>query len=661
MNIHSYLLERLPSTLLKLPRTTKRAIAISVDVIICLATTWLAFYLRLGEPTDVSITWRSMMLSTCISIPVFMLLGVYETIFRYAGKGVISIIGKSCLVYALLYAGIVMTIGLEETPRTIGLLQPMLYFFGVAMSRVLGQLWLTPTRANREKSNNSKAAVIYGSGKTGQQLANALYKQSNIRVEAFLDDDHQLHGNKTNGIPVFAPSELPTLIEAKKVSLILLAIPSLSQARKIEVLKHLTGHNVQIRVVPSLYELAAGNVTLADMHRLEIHDLLARDIVIPDTSLLIKKVTNRVVLVTGAGGSIGRELCVQILKLNPKKLVLLDANEYALYSAQEQLKTLIEKVAVTTEAELIPKLGSVQDKIFLKSVLSELRPDTIYHSAAYKHVPLVEQNIIESVKNNIFGTLNTVTQAIDLGVRDFILISTDKAVRPTNVMGATKRFAEMIIQALQNENKSRTMMSMVRFGNVLDSSGSVIPKFRNQIRAGGPMTVTHPEVNRYFMTIPEAAQLVIQSSSLAEGGDVFVLDMGQPVKIIDLARAILQLSGLTEKTASQPNGDIEIKITGLRPGEKLFEELLIGNNPQTTSHPKIKRAKELFQPWSHIEQQINILQAACERGDQEKILDILKSVIPEFEHNPNSTTETNSDKDNNVIDISQVSRNFKTH
>jgi FlaA1/EpsC-like NDP-sugar epimerase len=431
-----------------------------------------------------------------------------------------------------------------------------------------------------------------------------------FELVGFVDDDASKVGRSVNGAPVFRPSSVGRLITELGVTDILLALPSASRTRRKQIIDGLRALPVHIRTLPDWADLASGRVTVQDFKELDIEDLLGRDPVPPNTELLARNLAGKVVLVTGAGGSIGGELCRQILAERPSRLLLLDHNEYGLYSIHQELQSLLEVRQLAVE--LVPLLGSVGSIERLRDICKVYAPHTIYHAAAYKHVPLVEANPAQGISNNVFGTLNLARVAVECGVASFVLISTDKAVRPTNVMGASKRMAELVLQALaagQTETDA-TCFSMVRFGNVLGSSGSVVPLFRQQLAAGGPLTVTHAEVTRYFMTIPEAAQLVLQAGAMASGGEVFVLDMGEPVKIIDLARRMVELSGLKVRDAANPEGDVEIKVTGLRPGEKLYEELLIGDNPTPTAHPRIMKAHEDCLPWPDLEAQLHALQQA---------------------------------------------------
>ena len=599
-------------------------------------TVWVAFYLRLGEFVSLTdkVLW-AMVVSVVFALPIFFLSGLYRVIFRYSGWPAIFTVAWAVGVYGFIYAGVITLIGIAGVPRTVGLIQPLLLLFAMGSCRALARYWLGGIYQNRRQVGFSPKALIYGAGNAGQQLVSALDNSHEMRVSGFLDDDDRLHGHVLNGKPVFSPADLSHLIESKGITHILLAIPSASRRRRNEILNCMGQYHVAVRTLPSLTDLAEGRITVSDLHELDIDDLLGRDLVTPNQVLLSKNITNKVVLVSGAGGSIGSELCRQIIKFKPTKLLLVEISEYALYSIHAELENMEKVMGDFDLHRFVPLLASVQDKGRILEIMDTWQPDTVYHAAAYKHVPLVEHNLVEGVRNNVIGTLTTAQAAIKKGVSDFVLISTDKAVRPTNVMGASKRLAELCLQSLFAHycKTSKTRLSMVRFGNVLNSSGSVIPKFRKQIRDGGPITLTHQEVSRYFMAIPEAAQLVIQASAMAKGGDVFVLDMGEPVKIFNLARRMIELSGLTVRDEQNPDGDIEITIVGLSPGEKLYEELLLGDDPQPTQHPKIQRAQDPFIPWESLEADLRILQKELSHNNIQVVLSILKKLVVDFQPN----------------------------
>ena len=495
-------------------------------------------------------------------------------------------------------------------------------------------------------------ALIYGVGSAGRQLASGITSNKEMLVKGFIDDDPHLQGSTVNGISVYPNTDVQDLIHRLDITDVLLAIPSASQNRRREIIASLNGCGVRVRTLPGLNDLASGRVKVSDLHDLDMNDLLGRMVVPPKVELLEKKIRSHIVLVTGAGGSIGSELCRQIIKLSPKSLILIDSSEHALYLIHEELKkTLIDlkgdrltsgfdgqtfSPPPVLPIKLVTCLASVRDRDLLLKIFKAHQPATVFHAAAYKHVPLVEQNPAEGIRNNVFGTFTCAQVSLECGVSNFILVSTDKAVRPTNVMGASKRIAELVLQAMAEigaKGNHSTNFSMVRFGNVLGSSGSVAPLFSSQIAAGGPITLTHAEVTRYFMTIPEAAQLVIQSSAMAVGGDVFVLDMGEPVRIYDLAVKMIYLSGLLVKDEAHPHGDIEIKITGLRPGEKLYEELLIGDNPQPTAHPKIMKAHEEYLSWDDLQQELEKLNVALDAYDGSLMKSMLKKLVPGYQPN----------------------------
>ena len=602
------------ASFLGLPRYAKRSIALVVDFSLCVLTVWLALYLRLGEFVSLfgPAFWAAGV-SSGLALTVFVLMGFYRTLFRYSGGATMFLIMRAVTVYGLLYASVVTAFGLEGVPRTIGLIQPLLLFVAISGSRAFAHYWLSSLRRSKSQIAALPKVLIYGAGTAGQQLNAALVSGLEMRLVGFLDDDELLQGHVLNGQPVYSPDALADLIKSNGVSHVLLAIPRASRRRRNEILERVRGYPVAVRTLPSVNDLAEGRVSVSDLHELDIDDLLGRDQVSSDHSLLAKNITDKVVLVTGAGGSIGSELCRQIRIAAPAKLLLIEQSEFALYSINEELQGL-QSADGALPFDIVPLLASVQDEEWMRRVMSAWHPDTVYHAAAYKHVPMVEHNPVMGIRNNLLGTLKTAKAAAENGVSDFVLISTDKAVRPTNIMGASKRLAEMVLQAMV-ATVSSTKFTMVRFGNVLESSGSVVPKFRQQIHDGGPVTLTHAEITRFFMTISEAAQLVIQAGALAEGGDVFVLDMGQPIKVMDLARRMIELSGLIVKDEQNPDGDIEIKIPSLRPGEKLYEELIIGNNPTPTSHPKILRAREDFMMWPEMESKLDALETAMNAND----------------------------------------------
>jgi len=615
---------------IEVPAGVKRLVVFVVDICICYVSTWVAYYLRLGEFISLERLTLPVLLSILIAIPIFLVFGLYRVIFRYAGWSAIKAVAIAVTVYTLLYAPAVMVYTLDGVPRTIGILQPLILFFGVAGSRLLARAWLGGSYLSRLAETRRPQALIYGAGTAGQQLAVALRTSSNINVIGMVDDDQSLHDRVLGGIRIFSPDAVDEVILKKHVTHLFLAMPSASRAHRHKIINQVSRHQLVIRTLPSLTDLADGKVTVNDIKELEVDDLLEREPVDIDSDQYAGKINGRSVMVTGAGGSIGSELCRQIIDSQPRLLILIEFNEYALYLIHAELERRHLLSQFEPPTRVVPILCSVQDRQQLQQVIERWKPEAIYHAAAFKHVPLVESNIIEAFKNNVLGTLNLAQLALENEVQDFVLVSTDKAVRPTNVMGATKRLAEMILQALSANNQSVTCLSMVRFGNVLASSGSVIPKFKEQLAAGGPITVTHPEVTRYFMTIPEAARLVLQAAAMAKGGEVFLLDMGDPIKIVDLAKRMITLSGLSERNADNPEGDIEIKFIGLRPGEKLYEELLIGNDPESTMCKKIMKGQERWLPWTDLCIVLEEAKKFAKTDDVRGLLNILTSVVDGF-------------------------------
>ena len=613
--------------LLSLPRSAKIGVVLCVDTSLIILSVWLAYYLRLGEFISLSNkALISVTTSIIFALPIFIISGLYRAIFRYSGWPALLTVARAIFIYGLLYASIFTAIGIAGVPRTIGIIQPILLLLFVGASRALARLWLSEQYQILLKKAKQPKFLIYGAGESGRQLARAMSGNQEMQVVGFLDDDNSLHGHVLNGQTIYNPADLSKLAKSLNIKNVLLAMPSINRKRKNEILNQIQEVQVSVRTLPTVSDLAKGKVTISDLKELDIDDLLGREAVVPNQILLAKNITNKIVMVTGSGGSIGSELCRQIIELRPKKLLLVEQNEFALYNIHQELES--KKI----DAHIIPLLASVREKDRIDKIISTWHPDTLYHAAAYKHVPLVEHNLSEGIKNNVLGTLFTAQAAIKYKVENFVLVSTDKAVRPTNIMGASKRLAEMILQALAAENPS-LKLSMVRFGNVLGSSGSVVPKFRQQIKEGGPITITHPEITRFFMTIPEASQLVIQAGAMATSGDVFVLDMGKPVKIIQLAERMIELSGLSIKNEENPDGDIEIEITNLRPGEKLYEELLIGNNPKITSHNRIMKAHETFLDWKILKDKIEILIIALNENDVQNVRQLLKELVTDYEPN----------------------------
>ncbi len=630
----------LRSLVLGLPRPAKRAIVMVVDVGLAVFSVWIAFYLRLGyfqpvfEERDGLSLVPAIIVAVVVSIPIFVIFGLYRTIFRYSGAPAVLAVTKAVAFHGVIFASVFTLVGVVGVPRTIGLLQPVVLFLLVALSRFVARFWLGGMYIERLRQGSKPRALIYGAGDAGRELAAALSHSHVTNVVGFLDDDPKLHGSYIRGLPVYNPSDIAKNTSKKRVAEVMLALPRINRRRRGEILQSLRGQNVVVRTLPSYSDLAEGRVTVNDIRELSISDILGRDTVAPDPALMRRDIANKIVMVTGAGGSIGSELCRQIFAQKPKQLVLFDHSEYALYAILQELQS--KTAPETSSVELTSLLGSVTDKTRVEQLFTRLAPDTVFHAAAYKHVPLVEDNLFEGIKNNLFGTLVLSEAAIAVGVKKFVLISTDKAVRPTNIMGASKRLAELVLQALST-TQNKTIFAMVRFGNVLDSSGSVVPLFRQQIKSGGPVTVTHPDVTRYFMTIAEAAQLVIQAGAMTvekpesgQAAPVYLLDMGAPVKIYDLARQMIELSGLTVYDSATADGDIEIKITGLRPGEKLYEELLIGEAASDSPHPKIKFAAENFVPWHDLDADLTVMRHAVDAMDVVTAKQLLTKLVAGF-------------------------------
>lgn len=621
MNLKDFVLP-----VLGLPRLAKIVVVASVDIALCVLTVWLALYLRLGEFVQLSgNAIVGVIVSVSIALPIFIISGLYRAIFRYSGWPALMAVARAIVIYGFLYMAIFTAIGLQGMPRTVGIIQPILLLLFIGASRALARVWLGDDYNRILKQAARPKVLIYGAGNSGRELVGAIVNSPEMQVVGFLDDDSRLWGHVLNGQSIYSPSDLDNLVISLNVSVVLLAMPNLTRARRNQILTQIRSARVAVRTLPSMSDLVKGKVSISDLRDLDIDDLLGRETVIPNYILLAMCTRNKIVMVTGAGGSIGSELCRQIMAVGPAKLLMVDQSEYALYSIHQDL---LDKFP-GQDVVLIPLLGSVKDDERMLEIISTWRPATVYHAAAYKHVPMVEHNMAEGVKNNVFGTLTTARAAVKYGVTDFVLISTDKAVRPTNIMGASKRLSEMVLQALAMTDVN-TKFSMVRFGNVLDSSGSVVPKFKQQIRGGGPITVTHRDITRYFMTISEASQLVIQSGAMMTRGDVFVLDMGQPVKIYELARRMTELAGLTLKDESNPEGDIEIEIIGLRPGEKLYEELLISGEPQPTSHPRIMKSREKFIEWNILEDELRTLEMALNINDVSAIRLIMERLVPGY-------------------------------
>lgn len=635
----------------------KRALQVAADICLLWLALWMAYLLRLGGsdwliPTSDQ-AWL-FVIAPLVAIPIYIRTGMYRAVMRRFGSQ--ALWGIFCSVtYGFLAFGAVVLVA-----RTLGwdVLLPRSTFFSFwwlsllligGLRLLMREFFLGNLRfssffgvsVGRRMSDSSTSVAIYGAGSAGIQLLKSMRVDRAYHAVAFVDDDPHLIGRTIEGLPVYGPDEIGRLIRETAAVEMLLAIPSASRYRRRQILLMLQEHPLRVRTMPGIIDLASGKVKVDDLREVEIADLLGRDSVPPDAALLEHCIRDQVVMVTGAGGSIGSELCRQILCAGPAVLVLYEHSEYGLYAIHRELESLIN--ARQLPIQVVPILGSIRNGTRLRHVINGWKVDTLYHAAAYKHVPIVEYNISEGINNNVFGTLKTAQAAIEGGVKHFVLISTDKAVRPTNIMGATKRLAELVLQGLSSEAtpqlwsrgdaraENRTRFTMVRFGNVLGSSGSVIPLFRQQLRQGGPVTVTHPDMTRYFMTIPEAAQLVIQAGAMGESGSVYVLDMGEPVSILDMAHKMIRLSGLSVRNDENPDGDIEVTFTGLRPGEKLYEELLIGDNPETTQHPRICRANEACLGWDELLGILQRLDDAVRSSDYPTVRELLLATVQGYQ------------------------------
>ena len=611
----------------ELSRPLKRIASLIIDTILITGAFFFAYWTRLGKITsfDNHQIWLALSCTLVVTLIAFIKLGLYRAVLRYISFKALAMIAAGALISSI--SLVLFSFFIDSfIPRTV----PIIYFSYVFLL-CGGVRMLVRYYIGLLLDKNNESVLIYGAGSNGRQLAVMLKHAYRYRIRGFIDDNAKLHGTYLLGNKIFSPKDISKLVQKYNIKVILLAIPSASRCERKAIIDSLILLKIKVQTIPDMEEILQGNAKIDELREVKIEDLLGREPVLPNQELLQKNILNKTVMVTGAGGSIGSELCRQIILNKPSILILFEISEFSLYSIHQKLLEIIKKNNLSTTIH--PILGNVRDIDRLERVLDHFNVDTIYHAAAYKHVPLVEYNIIEGIRNNIFGTYNVARCAAEHNVKSFVLISTDKAVRPTNTMGASKRMAELCLQALSEQLKnSQTCFSMVRFGNVLGSSGSVIPLFRKQILKGGPITVTHPDIIRYFMTIPEAAQLVIQAGSMAKGGDVFILDMGEPVKIVDLAKNLIQLSGLSVKDEKNPKGDIEIAYAGLRPGEKLYEELLIGgDNVTKTEHSRIMTAAEEYLPFEQLSNVLVELEQACKKADYMAIRQILLSTPTGFQ------------------------------
>lgn len=614
--VKQYEEQSLFSALLSAPRPIKRFVSVAVDFCLLPLTIMMAVSVRLGRLyiPETAAEISAIAVTTFITIAIFVRVGLYRAILRYLSTRAIGTVVVAVTLSALVLSSLQFVLK-TDMPRSV----PFIYW-ALATIAIGGSRFMVRAYIQRLTRQVKTPVVIYGAGSAGSQLATALSVGHEYDPIAFIDDNPELHNSTVQGLSIYSPKRLPTLINRHQVSAVLLALPSISSSRKREIILNLEPFNVKVQTIAGMADLVSGRAKIEEIRDLDIEDLLSRDPVQPNVSLMARCNSAKVVLVTGAGGSIGSEICRQVLAQGPAQLILLEQSEYALYSINMALEELRERLQV--DIEIVPLLGSIQNRKLMHSIMKSFGVQTVYHAAAYKHVPMVEYNMIEGIQNNVFGTWNTAMAAIESGVESFVLISTDKAVHPTNLMGATKRLAELCLQALA-EHQGGTRFCMVRFGNVLGSSGSVVPLFKEQIRSGGPVTVTHPEVRRYFMTIPEAAQLVVQAGAMGLGGDVYVLDMGEPIKIADLAKQMIHLMGFSVRDEINKNGEIEIEYTGLRPGEKMHEGLLIGDNVSGTEHPRILRAEESFLSYSELIKILDSLRHACATADCERAREII--------------------------------------
>jgi FlaA1/EpsC-like NDP-sugar epimerase len=611
-----------------LERRSKRLIVVLIDASLCSLTVYVAIYLRIGAVPDPTLPLAGLIIaSIALALPIFHVFGVYREIFSQTGFISVITIGRATAAYGIVFAALCAFAGIAGIPRTVGFIQPILLMLTVSSSRVFARRWLAGSDTVSPARGAAARILIYGAGAAGRQIAAAMLNSREMRVVGFLDDDRTLHNAVINGTTIYDPTDVRAIAARLGVTDVLLALASVPQRRRNQIIEAMRAASLHVQTLPGIMDLAHGRVSISDIRELEPQDLLGRTPVAADPRLMGRNIHSKTVLVTGAGGSIGSELCRQALAVGPNRLLLVDISEYALYALHQELNE--KRPQQNGTPTIIPLLGSVLDEARMRAIVEAWQPDTIYHAAAYKHVPLVEHNPAEGIRNNVFGTATMARVAGELGVADFVLISTDKAVRPTNVMGSTKRAAELALQAY-NEVYPATSFSMVRFGNVLGSSGSVVPLFRQQIKNGGPITITDHRITRYFMTIPEAAQLVVQAGAMATGGEVFVLDMGDPVLIADLARSMVELAGLTVRDESSPHGDIEIVEVGLRPGEKLFEELLIGDNPSGTGHPRILMANEQFLPLARLNALFDQLAQQIKSRDPIALVRTLGELVPEY-------------------------------
>jgi FlaA1/EpsC-like NDP-sugar epimerase len=617
--------------LVALNRTAKLFLLLMMDGVLCVLAVLVAFSLRFGE-WDLRSPAVLTAIALCVGLwlPIFTSRGIYRSVVRFMGSRTMVGIAVSCMLMSLLLALFFLVRPVPGIPRTIAVIQPMVFGAFLVISRLSARYVLFDLLNQRNFAGRQSRVLIYGAGSAGRQLAVSMRHEPGMVLCGYIEDDSRLGGKYVDGARIYCSRDLPVLVQRLAIDTVLLALPRISRQRREQIVRKFEGIQVRVMTLPAMGDLVDGSVSISDLREMEISDLLGRDPVPPNDLLLNKTIKGRSVMITGAGGSIGSELCRQISQLQPASIILVEMTEHALYMIEAELREGQKDGRFCGDVTIRAELANVADRDTVKRLFDRWRPETVFHAAAYKHVPLVEENAVAGMRNNIFGTLNCALEAERAGATHFILVSTDKAVRPTNVMGSTKRVCELVLQALA-ARRSQTRFAMVRFGNVLGSSGSVVPRFQRQIRQGGPVTLTHRDITRYFMTIPEAAQLVIQAGAMAEGGEVYVLDMGQPVRIYDLARTMINLSGLSVRDTDNPDGDIEICEIGLRKGEKLYEELLIGDAPRLTLHLRIMQARESYIEWPELLPILDRMEVALRDGDRETSMAQLCTLVPEYQ------------------------------
>jgi FlaA1/EpsC-like NDP-sugar epimerase len=618
----------------ELPRGARATLVALIDVLVCCVAAILAFWLRLGE-------WYlfepNVQIFIAIAVPIWLAIAIpshtYRSLVRFSGRETLLQLAKRCLGMSAVLAVVLLTFRFQGIPRTLAVLHPLVFMLGLAGTRLGLSSLLVQALYSRPLRQRRKRVLIYGAGSAGQQLANSVRQDPQINVIGLVDENPALSNRSLEGKPRWHTDDLERILALEDVDEVFLALSSASRSARRQIVERLRTRapKVRVRMLPSIAEIAFGKVSINDLRDVQIEELLGRDEVAPDPQLMSRNIAGKCVMVTGAGGSIGSELCRQIIREAPRAIILVEQSEHALYLIDSELRELKEREHL--DLDIAAELVDVAEVAECSRPFATWRPETVFHAAAYKHVPLIEGNPLQGIRNNVFGTLNVCLAAEAVGTATVILVSTDKAVRPTSVMGASKRVCELIVQARASAQRA-TKYSGVRFGNVLGSSGSVVPLFRRQIEKGGPLTVTDADVTRYFMTIPEASQLVIQAGAMAEGGEIFLLDMGEPVRVHDLARAMIELSGLSVRDAANPDGDIEIVEIGLRPGEKLHEELLIEENAQPTPHPRIVKARESMIEWLHLQRRLDELSRAIETGDADKAMDLLALLVPGYRELP---------------------------